>query len=200
MADLDPFATSDDLAKRLGATYTVEQAARVDELLADACDELRSMIGQPLTRLTSTVTLYTDQLGKVILPAVPVVSVDEVLVADEAVEWTLKDDVLSVPRTVGRDDPVVVTFTHGWDPVPRELVKFACTMAAAVLEGSRQTGALGMVAGVGRRQEGIDDYTVIVDSPTSSETASTAMALPQPIIDRLRRAYGGRAGAWWVET
>lgn len=201
MADLEPFATSSDLAVRLGVTYTVEQAARVDELLADACDELRTIIGQPLVRLTSTVELYTDQLGMVILPAVPIVSVDTVELDGEPVEdWQLKDDVLLVPCTIGRDDPVEVTFTHGWDPVPRELVKFACVMAAAVLEGSRQTGALGPVTGVGRRQESIDDYLVIVDSPTGAETAATAMSLPQPIVDRLRRSYGGRAGAWWVEA
>lgn len=198
--DLDPFATSDDLAKRLGVTFTVEEAARVDELLADACDDLRGLIGQPLSRLTSTVTLYTDQLGKVILPAVPVVEVTAVTVDAEDVEWSLKDDVLTVPTTVGRDDPVTVTFTHGWDPIPRELVRWACVMAAAVLQGSKQTGALGVVTGVGRRQESIDDYMVIVDSPTGDDTAATAMSLPEPIIARLRRSYGGRAGAWWVEV
>ena len=197
--DLDPFATSDDLAKRLGKTFTVEQAAQLDELLADACDELRDIIGQPLTRLTSTVTLYTDQSGMVILPAIPIVGVDTVVVDDVEVEHSLKDDVLFVPCTVGRRDPVTVTYTHGWDPIPRTLVKWACVMAVAVAEAARRTESLGLVAGVGRRQESIDDYTVIVDSPTSDDTASTAMSLPDPIIRRLRRAYGGRANAWWVE-
>ena len=200
MADLAPFATSSDLATRIGATYTVAEAARVDELLADACDELRTMIGQPLSRLTSTVVLHTDQLGQVILPAVPVISVATVTVDALEVEHTLRDDVLFVPATVGRDDPVTVTFTHGWDPVPRELVKFACVMAAAVLQGSAKTGALGLVAGVSRRQESIDDYTAIVDAPTSAETIATAMSLPDPVVERLRRSYGGRAGAWWVEV
>lgn len=198
--DLDPFATSSDLATRLGATFTVEQAARIDELLADSCDELRDIIGQPLNRLTSTVTLYTDQVGIVILPAVPVVEVETVTVDDVEVEWSLKDDMLIVPCTVGRRDAVVVTYTHGWDPIPRTLVKWACVMAMAVYAGSAKTGALGTIAGVGRRQESIDDYMVIIDSPTSDDTASTALSLPEPIIRRLRSAYGGRANAWWVEV
>ena len=198
--DLAPFATSSDLAVRLGVTFTVEEAAQVDELLADACDDLRSLIGQPLNRLTSEVVLHTDTVGKVYLPAVPVISVASVKYEGEEVEYKLRHDLLTVPCTIGRDEPIAVTYTHGWEPVPRELVKWACVMAVAVLQGTKTTGALGLVSGVGRRQESIDDYTVIVDGPTGDGTASTAMSLPDPIIDRLRAAYGGRAGTYWVEV
>lgn len=199
MADLAPFATASDLAVRMGVTFTPEEEAQVELFLDDASHELRAITGQPINRLTSTVTVWPDGPGRVYLPAVPVISVASVQQDGVDVDYRLRYDELLVPRTC-RDEPLTVTFTHGWDPIPGELIKYTCVMAAAAYSGNQMTGSLGPVTGVARRQETIDDYTVIMDGQVSDDANASSMSLPERIAARLRSVYGARKGISWIEV
>lgn len=194
---LAPLTTPERLAAELGVPMWTDpvELAQVNALLASASDEMRAATGgQPLNRMTSTVKLYAEGDGRVRLPAIPVVSVAEVLVDGAAVDYEVRDQMLYAP--VRKDTPVTVTYTHGWDPIPGELVKWTCVLAAASLSGAAETGSLGMTAGINQRSEAIDDYKHSWQSfPNNPEVG---MTLPSRVADRLKATYGADAGIGWV--
>jgi hypothetical protein len=201
---LEPLATPAQLAARLGVpAFTGTELAQATELLGDASDEIRSAIGQPINRLTSTVTLYADRPCRVDLPAVPVVSIGSVLL--DGVEMDPSRYRL-VHRTlrclpVRKGDEVTVTFTHGWEEIPGELVKWTCVLAAAAMAGAEATGSLGLTAGIGSKSEAIDDYQVTLQGPEASGgDPASGLALPERIAARLRAAYGGSGLISWLEV
>lgn len=200
---LTPLATAAQLATRLGVpAYTGLELAQVTELLSDASDEIRSICGAPINRLTSTVTFYADRAGRIEIPAFPVVSVGSVEVNGQALAssaYRVRSRALYLP--VCKDDEVTLTFTHGWDPIPGELVKWTCVLAAAARAGVTATDSLGLTAGVGQRSESIDDYQISVSGPEASGgDAATGLTLPPRICDRLRAAYGGSGLIDWLEV
>lgn len=201
---LDPLASPEDLATRLGVEpYAAAERDQVEALLGDASDELRSILGQPINRMTSTVTLYASRHGRVDLPAFPVVSIGSVELDGVEVDpgcYRVQDKTLHLPM-VCRGDEVVVTFTHGWDEIPGELVKWTCVLGAAMKSGVDATGSLGMIAGVGQSSEAIDDYQHTTQGPEASGGDPTSgLTLPQVIVDRLRAAYGGLGLINWIEV
>lgn len=200
---LDPLATPDDLSNRLGLDpYTGSEWDQVEALLGDASDELRSVLGQPVSRMTSTVTLFASRHGRVDLPAFPVVSIGSVELDGVVVDpgcYRVRDKTLHLPM-VCRNDEVVVTFTHGWDEIPGELVKWTCVLAAAMKAGVDATGSLGMIAGVGQSSEAIDDYQHTTQGPEASGGEPTSgLTLPPAIADRLRASYGGLGLINWIQ-
>lgn len=196
---LEPLATPKQLADRLGVTLPDDdpELAQFDSHLVDASAEIRSVIGQPITKMTSMAELWPVRPGRYDLPAWPVHDIDAVEVSSAPVAWTKTG-----PRTISVPDqcgPITVTFTHGWDPIPDDIVKWTCVLAASSLAAAEQTESLGLVAGVSQRSEKIDDYAVSYQSPEAGGGDSAAgMTLPQRITDRLRAAYGG-GGIEWLE-
>ncbi|MEU7814126.1 hypothetical protein [Pseudonocardia sp. NPDC049154] len=197
---LEPLATPEQLAARLGVTLPDDDPAlaQYEELLIDASAEMRSIIGQPLSKMTSTTELWPDRPGRYELPAWPVHEVSAVVVDGQPVGWYRTGPrTLCVPRQCG---PVTVTFTHGWDPIPDDIVKWTCVLAASSLAAAESTESLGLTAGVSQRSEKIDDYQVSFQTPEAGGGDSAAgLTLPQRIIDRLRAAYGG-GGVHWLEV
>ena len=123
------FATADDLAGRLGRTFTDAEETLVGELLEDAASFLRSVIEQDVfPRRQSTYTAYPTA-GREVLPQWPVVSVDAVTRNGSAVDYTYRPPAV----TVTGDDPVDITFTWGYSEAPRELVRHSCVLASQTL-------------------------------------------------------------------
>lgn len=196
-------ATADDLATVLKVEpFTGLEKVQVDKLLDLASGELRSIIGHPISRMTSTVTVWADRRGQLELPAAPVVSVDEVIVEGQTLDpssYKLRWRTLYLP--VCRDDVVEVTFTHGFEEIPEDLVKWTLVLAQAMKAGVDQTDSLGLTAGVVQRSEAIDDYQVSMQSGEAAGGDGTSgMTLPQRIQEQLRAAYGGGGLIHWIEV
>ena len=58
---MDPLATAQQLADRLKLPpFEGEELSQVQLLLDDASDEIRAIVGQAISRVTSTVVLWAD--------------------------------------------------------------------------------------------------------------------------------------------
>lgn len=196
-------ATAADLATALKVDpFTGAELAQVDMLLELASGELRSIVGHPISRMTSTVRLWPDRRGQVELPAIPVVDVAEVKINGATLGssfYKLRWRTLYLP--VCRDDVVDITFTHGFDEIPEDLVKWTLVLAQAMRSGVDQTGSLGLTAGVVQRSEAIDDYQVSMQSGEAAGGDGTSgMTLPSRIQEQLRAAYGGGGLIHWLEV
>lgn len=139
------FASSDDLAARLGVTFTDAEAARADLLLQRATGIIQRETKQTIALVTGDVyTRPGDYSSRVRLPERPVVSVSSVVLngvamgigpddpagencyldRDELVRlnWNavIQDSSFGLPWA-GFGFPwwdLVVTYTHGWETIP----------------------------------------------------------------------------------
>lgn len=195
---MDPLATADDLAARLGrATWTDPvELAQVEAFLLDASAELRSLTGQPLTQMTSTVTLIAGEYGRVTLPAFPVIDVDSVAVEGDVVTDFKVDGRELKNLSACAGDEVEVTYTHGWDPIPDDLIKWTCVLAASQLQAASQRGNLGMSAGVIAEAERIDDYQHQVTFANTDVAVDIGFVLPPSVRARLVSTYGDGEVGW----
>lgn len=82
-----------------------------------------------------TVTLYGDCTARLLLPAAPVVSVDQVLLDDAPItDWRVRKDI-GVLRRDGRWPEwaeVVVTYAHGYDPIPEDIQEAVIDQARTI--------------------------------------------------------------------
>ena len=159
-------------------------------MLARASARLRRAAGQQITRTTSTVRL-TSWRGHVVLPSPPVSAVTAVLqvkwdgTTTAATGW-LWDGYDRVNRVCG---DVIVTYTHGLDPMPDELLDLVCSVASRL--GATPSGG-GMEAGI--RSESIDDYSVTY----AAEGLTMASGLLEGEIASLHSILGAPPTAWVV--
>lgn len=137
------FATSAELAARLGITYVTGESARADTLLALASGLIQEESGQTISLVSDdTYTRPGSPARRVRLPERPVVSVDSVtLDGTELVEgdaWYLDGDeivrtgFITTSLTFGiagswgtPEQDLVVVYTHGWSTIP-SAVKAVC--------------------------------------------------------------------------
>lgn len=206
MAGSDLLASPSDLCTRLGREVPGEgtpEYNQLEALLSDASNELRSVIGQPLSKETSTVVMqpdgverrrrgsYTFIMSWVDLPAVPVLSVSTIIVDGITLtddQWFVRQRTLFLPHT-WMDSELEITYTHGWDPLPPDLVKWTCVLAAAMLNSVSASGALGVTAGVSQHTQAIDDYSESwANYGGSGSTAG--LTLPSAVGTHLRSIYG----------
>lgn len=182
-------ATAAD-ATRFG--YTLP-AGQEDELLDRASVRLRRAAGQQISETTSTVRLRVDG-GVVTLPGPPVSAVTSVarLAEDGGTtltgwRWDGYDRITCIPSCYD----VNVTYSHGFSPIPDELLELVCSVAARL--GSAPTSG-GMEAGV--RSESIDDYSVTY-ATDSLETASGLLVGEE---SQLRAFLGDPPSAYMVRV
>ena len=195
------FASTSDLATRLGRSFTAAETAQAAAILDDATAYLQSQIGQLVEAGEATVTIPVDPCDRRIrLPQWPVRSVDSVLVNGcEVTDFEIRDGFLSRvagwPAALSTDPSslvlsaygyefcaVTITFSYGLAVVPPELVSWACVLAAGVIGQVTRSGAL---SAAGVSSERVDDYAV------NYETGSMPMSLPERVLDGLRASYGG---------
>ncbi|MGH3010162.1 MAG: hypothetical protein ACRDLM_12260 [Gaiellaceae bacterium] len=177
--------------------YTGDELAQVTDLLDRASAEIRSAIGQVVTRvIDETISLpviTNDQTLE--LPEQPVVSVSAVAIDGAAVT-----DYKKLGGTLWRwygwqqhtyfrwTEPAVVTvtYTHGVDTVPKELQTLCLALASAAKAQLLDGETLGDPAGV--TGEAIDDYRRNIAS--GADAVPHVMTLPEGTVNRLRARYG----------
>lgn len=190
---LAPLATTDDLDAR---TITWDDQRLAETYLAVASAAVRNAAGVPISRVTSTVSLYGLGGQWLRLPGPPIASVaDVVLDGDTLTDWALVDGCLF--RQCGWEVcgpvpmPAVVTYTHGLTEVPADVVDLVCRMtASALLAASSEADGSGLA--VDRIvSERLGDYAVTYDKASGA----TEMELAQVTRDRLRARFGGGSSA-----
>ncbi|WUI02105.1 hypothetical protein OHR68_09945 [Spirillospora sp. NBC_00431] len=190
---LAPLATTDDLDAR---TITWDDQALAETYLGVASASVRDAAGVPISRVTSTVSLFGDDGQWLRLPGPPVISVASVVLDGETLDdYAVVDGFLF--RVCGwrvcgpLPKPAVVTYTHGLADVPADVVDLVCRMAAsAILLAEQGEGGSGLV--VDRIvSERLGDYAVTYDKASGT----TEMELAQATRDRLRSRFGGTSAA-----
>lgn len=174
------FATVDELAEELEVTFTEAQQRKAFRRLESATDAIRECCHLTISRVAGdTVNLAGNWSTQLVLPEVPVVSVSAVTV--DGTTFTAGTHYDRVGRVLWRRglnsyDPatgqvsdvpnphlhwggpsalVVVTYTHGWDPVPPVVRGICLAMSAR-----------GFNSPDGVQQESIGGYSVTYGSST----------------------------------
>lgn len=137
---METLATVDDLQDRMSVDAT--DYARADALLKDASASVRRYTGQDFTETDSTVTLKVRN-GRVRLPQRPVTAVASVLDANGNTvnhTWLDGDEWVTVGSNVFDSwafepwrngySKVTVTYTHGYETIPDEIIGVVCQIAA----------------------------------------------------------------------
>lgn len=142
------FASSDDLAARLGVVFTDDEFIRADALLSMVSEEIVSVTGQQIELVSGDEVSLPGRLAvELVLPQRPVVSVESVFINGielvEGTQWYLDGDAMRRFRglpvntfpwpisTVNWGLPwqtVDVTYTHGFDETTG-IVKAVCLEA-----------------------------------------------------------------------
>jgi len=190
---LAPLASAADLTDR-GITVT----AGVTAQLAAASAAVRDAAGCSITRQVSTVTLWTEASRRIELPARPVrgvtsVTLDGVVLTD----WHLRGSSLwrVTPWQAQGNIPseLVVTFDHGYDAVPADVVDLVCSIVGAGLASIAE----GFKAHTGTEYESIDDYRT--GYTKGADAVVSVMELPDRTKAALRKRFGS-GGAMVVGT
>lgn len=181
MAEALPLlATAKELADRTGRD---ENEPELQQELRAASNRFRDQVRRPISKIENDMVVL-DGGGRrnLRLPAAPVTEVAEVNVDGERAEVTFSRDGL-IRRKDGRPFPdeygnVEVTYTHGFDPVPEEIVEAVLDSAAGRLATERGLSSL-QVGG-------------ITQSFSKAEQAGTTQAWADTVA-RWRIRVGDRA-------
>lgn len=149
---MGPLASVADLEARLGRDLATEQQlARASALLADASAAVRSYTGQQFSRATSTVRVNPPVRGAILLPQRPVNNVTAVTSAIGNIPQQFLWDGLNLYVGAflagvvvnasanyhyyedGRRPPVIVTYDHGYDDVPQDVLAVVCQIAGRAM-------------------------------------------------------------------
>ncbi len=165
---MDPLAVDQDLKDRLGRDLTAAEAARSPALLKDASAKIRSYTKQQFTKVEGDVIVLRPVGSHLRLPQRPVLSVDVIVAVGGAglpdvtvppgcwqwdgvdlVElWPLNPDVwLSLPTDWAQygqwgPDTYRVTYDHGYETIPDDVVAVCCTMVLRTLTSPTSTEGL----------------------------------------------------------
>lgn len=147
---LEPLASMDDLQNRLGRDLSDEEIGRAPYLLIDASSKIRSYTHQQITQSETTDRVrITTRDGLIRLPQYPVVSVATVISVETQVVIPYYWDGLKLwgwgrfpssnietplyNRSRRHGIVVDVTYTHGYAPVPDEVIGVTCQVASRAL-------------------------------------------------------------------
>lgn len=186
---MTPLACYQDYVNRAGSISEDDQG-RIDFLLTDASGAVRAAAnGQIISLIEDDEVALRPYCGRVFLPQVPVVDVTAIEDADgNDVEfiWEQGDTFVIVAGgrinrfdyelVIGVPPPrLTVTYTHGYDPVPDEIIGLVCQIAGRAL-GTPATSA-------GVTQESLGAYSYSI--------GSVAAAGPLGLLDS-ERVIAGR--------
>ena len=195
-------ATTEDLQSRLGRDLTDAEQARAEALLGDASAMIRAYTGQTFDKVTGDVATLRVQSGTVRLPQRPVTAVTSVVaiggagMPDVAVIDYVFDGIdqirigegtfiINLPAIWWDDDGYPgtfrVTYDHGYDAVPADVVAIACGMTLRTLTAPTAQG--------GVTSETIGSYSYRL------EAADTGLAVSMSKDDRTALARYRRTEA-----
>lgn len=182
---LDPLATVDDLQSRL--VGTVDDPVRVEALLRDASAAVRAYTGQQISAGESTARLQMRS-GRARLPQQPVAAVTAVADVNGngiVFQWVAGQfiDVRNIPVANASDgwwrrvSHVDVTYEHGYEEVPDDIIAVVCQMAGRALGTSADQS--------GVQQERIVSYSYTVGA-AAANGAVGMLAGERAVLDRYR--------------
>jgi hypothetical protein len=186
---MDALASPDDLLARLGREFSDSEGARVSALLDDVSATVRAYTGQQFTLDTTTERVRVRN-GSITLPQRPVVSVDAVAdTSGNDIEFTyVMGDRMQVSGQVPdawsyvpyRDglQAVDVTYAHGYETVPADIVAVVCQIAARAL--GRAADEAGMT------QESIEGYSYSIGAAAAAGPMGM-LSDECMVLDRYRR-------------
>ena len=187
-----PLATTADVEDRLGRSLTSAETDRIDGLLADASATVRTYTGQQFTKATTTDKLRIRR-GVIRLPQLPVEEVTAVVDANgNAIAYTFDGiDRLQVGTNVLDSfsfvpwrtplNVLTVTYEHGYDDIPDDIVAVVCSIA------SRSLGVNPTAAAV--TQEAVGPFSHSIGS-IGAAGAIGFLPAERETLDRYRRVGG----------
>lgn len=183
----DPLAIVADLEGRLGRTFTGEESARAALLLADASAAVRAYTGQLISAATSTARLLLRD-GKIRPSQRPIVTVVSVADMDAAVldhVW-YAGPTITVEAAVTDGIWVDLTYDHGFDPVPDDIVAVVCQVAGRAFGVPADQGGIS--------QETIGNYSYSISGTSRGATAAAGtvgfLNDERAVLDRYRQPLG----------
>lgn len=185
---LAPLATTADLSA-LGVDTT--DATLVASLLASVSADVREAAGAAISSTTSTVVIQGSREQWLALPGGPIVSVASVKIDDAAVaDFRLVEGRLwRSSGWQGSRAPslVEVAYTHGYDPVPADIVRLVCMLVSAGIHAAKD--GFGSTRGVS--SERVDDYQISFTRGDDEVVDPTE--IPPRTRQTLRDRFGGSA-------
>lgn len=193
MADL---ATVADVEGALGRNLTEVEAARISHLLRTASATIRNHTGQLFTKVENDVRTFKVKRGKVRLPQRPVIAVtsvkdsnDNTLLfqfdGDDTLKTSTNLDPFSYVPWVNGIQAVTVTYSHGYEAIPDEIIGVMCSVvmrslgrepvdagitSETIAGYSYQVGAVGAAGAVGlldSERKVLDTFKRRVTTPIS---------------------------------
>lgn len=157
------------------------------QLIDSVVSAVRDAAGVPITRVTSEVVLPGTREQFLPLPGGPIRGVAEVLIDGRPVsDWKVRDGRLWRPAGwQGQSADVTVTWDHGLDRAPEDIVKLVCTFVAAGLNEAEE----GAGERRGKSSIRIDDYQ---ESFTRGDDEVVDLT---ELPDRVKRSLAARFGA-----
>lgn len=178
---MSALASVADLETRLG--HPVANATQADAVLDDVSAAVRAYTGQLFSRLVTTDRL-TVRKGLVRLPQRPVNSVDEVQLSDGTTvtfEWQTGAESLCVAgweTSCSRVSAVLVTYDHGYDTIPQDVVAVVCNVSNRVLGTDPTSGAVA--------SRSITNYQETF-GPVGASGSTGLFSSESTVLDRYRR-------------
>lgn len=190
---LPSLATPDDILARLGRGFTERESSRVSALLRDASASVRGYTHQTISEVVGDAVRLRVHGGRVRLPQRPVTSITSVApIAGGPVYfyWEGFDTLNAQPTgldTFGWEPfhngivAVNVVYTHGYNPIPDDIVGVVCAKVARSLGREFADGGL--------QSERFEEYSYTVGS---AGAAGAYGLLPdeREILDGYRRVGG----------
>lgn len=173
----------------------IEDSGLAEKVAEAVSAGIRDAAGTPITRATSTVELYGVQGEFLQLPAGPVLEVAEVTYnGDSLADWKLRNGMLWRRHGWGGiADDITVTFTHGWDPVPADVVKLAVNLTAAGLNEATSEEGMASRRGLVSRQQSIDDYSHQESYVRGEDEVVDLTEIPDRTREWLQARFSGQA-------
>lgn len=173
----------------------VSDDALIDRLIDVVSAGIRDAAGVPISKVESTVELYGSSSAFLDLPGGPIHSVSTVLVNGvEADGYKLRDGALWRKAGWGQfEDDITVTYAHGWEPVPADVVKLAVNLVAAGVNEATSEGGLASRRGLVSRQESIDDYSKQESFVRGEDEVVDLTELPDRTRTWLRRRFSAQS-------
>lgn len=138
-----PLVSVDDVVCRLGRVVTEAEEDRLDCLIADASAAVRAYTGQHFTLVEDDVVRLKVKGGMIRLPQRPVITVAVASTTgttllhtwDAGPQVWLSSSLPVINATFNSRSPqyVDVTYTHGYEAIPEDIVAVVCQMAARAL-------------------------------------------------------------------
>lgn len=181
-----PLATVADLTG-FAVDFTGRETL-AENLLASVSEGVRDAAGVPITRTTSTVVLAGTREQYLPLPGAPVRAVTAVTLDGVPVtDFKLREGRLWRPAGwSGMWADVSVTYDHGFDEVPADVVRLVCVFVAAGLNTAAELGTHR-----GLQYESVDDFRR--GFLAGGDEVVDPTELPQRVRDSLRARFSGGA-------